>query len=117
MAKNITDSLNIALESIVIALLNDPEVNNSKLESLKRKAAREYNLGRFVRNSEIIEFIESTDILTDSDKEALRLFGWDYVCFQTQIAIDYAAYYYTEGEDPKYLESFTEYRVNPFNRD
>ncbi|MHA1976281.1 MAG: tRNA uridine(34) 5-carboxymethylaminomethyl modification radical SAM/GNAT enzyme Elp3 [Candidatus Hodarchaeales archaeon] len=74
MAQNLTDSLNIALEAIVIALINDPGVNNSKLESLKRKIAKEYNLNRFVRNSEIIEFIDSTDLLTDTDKEALRLF-------------------------------------------
>ncbi|MHA1994921.1 MAG: tRNA uridine(34) 5-carboxymethylaminomethyl modification radical SAM/GNAT enzyme Elp3 [Candidatus Hodarchaeales archaeon] len=74
MAKNLTDSLHMALESIILAIVNDPEVNNSKLESLKRKIAKEYNLNRFVRNSEIIDFIESTNILTDTDKDALRLF-------------------------------------------
>ena len=70
MAQNLID----ALEAIVIALKNDLGKNNSKLESLKRKIAKEYNLSRFIRNSEIIEFIESTDILTDAEKEALRLF-------------------------------------------
>ena len=74
MAQNLTDKLNQALEAIVVALVNDPRLKHSKLESLKRKMAKEYNLDRFVRNSEIIEFVESTDILTNSDKESLRIF-------------------------------------------
>ncbi len=74
MTQELTDPLTKALETIVNTLLSESGMKKSKLESLKRKAAKKYSLNRFVRNSELLEYIESTDLITESDKETLRLF-------------------------------------------
>ncbi len=74
MTQNLDNSLSNAIEAIVDALIKDSGLSNTKLESLKRKNAKKYNLDRFVRNSEIIKFVESSDFLNDADKDTLRLF-------------------------------------------
>ena len=74
MSSKSNSSLEEALELIVGTIVNDPNPNRSKLETLKRKIAKKYNLSRFVRNSEILEYVDSNDKLTIENKEFLRDF-------------------------------------------
>ena len=74
MSKNLTSRLEDALELLVNTILDDPNPKRSKLETLKRKIAKRYELNRFLRNSEILEFIDSNDKLTISNKDFLRNF-------------------------------------------
>ena len=56
--------LKIALKELTQELLNDPAPTPKKLETLKRNIAKQYRLKRFVRNSEILEYIFSSDHLS-----------------------------------------------------
>jgi elongator complex protein 3 len=66
--------LKIALKELTQELLNDPAPTPKKLETLKRNIAKQYRLKRFVRNSEILEYIFSSDHLSEYDKDFLRQF-------------------------------------------
>ena len=74
MSKILTPDLEEALELLVNTIINDPNPEKSKLEALKRKIAKRYELNRFLRNSEILEFVDSNDRLTIENKDFLRDF-------------------------------------------
>lgn len=63
-----------ALNNLIQSLIHDPRPTRSKLESLKRKIAKEYQLNRFVKNSEILEFIFASETLSEYEKEFLTQF-------------------------------------------
>jgi elongator complex protein 3 len=68
------NSLRKALDDLTHILINDPESNRDNLETLKRSIAKKFGLRRFLRNSEIIEHIRSSDQLNDSEKDYLVQF-------------------------------------------
>lgn len=41
--------------------------------------------------------------------------NWNYLCFEKQIAIDLAVFYYRNNRLPEKLEEFTSYKINPSN--
>jgi len=63
-----------ALNDLTRTLVNEPAPTKSKLESLKRNIAKQYGLQRFVRNSEIIEFILTSEDFTEYEKDYLTQF-------------------------------------------
>ncbi|MHA1941999.1 MAG: tRNA uridine(34) 5-carboxymethylaminomethyl modification radical SAM/GNAT enzyme Elp3 [Candidatus Hodarchaeales archaeon] len=71
MAKSPKKLLNLALQEITNIIIADPNLNTSKLETHKRKIAKKYNLNRFLRNSEILEYIDNNEGLTSKEKEFL----------------------------------------------
>ena len=68
------EPLNQALSEILSMILDEPKISRSKLEKLKREIAKKYNLDRFVRNSEILEYLTSSNELSEYDKEFLVQF-------------------------------------------
>ncbi len=66
--------LNEALDDLTQALIDETTPTRAKLETLKRKVARQYGLKRFVRNSEILEHALSLEHLTEYDKDFLAYF-------------------------------------------
>lgn len=65
------DNLINALDDLIQELINEPEPTRSKLETLKRNIAKHYQLKRFVRNSEIIEYIIASNNISEYDKDNL----------------------------------------------
>jgi len=61
----------VAIKELAIALIEDPEPSKKKLQTLKREIAKKYQLNRFLRNSEIIEHLDSMQTITSEDKEFL----------------------------------------------
>ncbi len=66
--------LDKALNELIQALMNEPAPTRAKLETLKRNIARQYRLKRFVRNSEILEYVLASKGLTEHDKDYLTQF-------------------------------------------
>lgn len=63
-----------ALNELITNILAEPKLTRSKLESQKRTIAKRYELKRFVKNSEILEFIRRLDYLSDQEKDYLSGF-------------------------------------------
>ncbi len=63
-----------ALNELTQELINEPVPTRAKLETFKRRVAKKYKLKRFVRNSEILEFIFTSEYLTEYDKDYLQQF-------------------------------------------
>ncbi|MHA1443242.1 MAG: tRNA uridine(34) 5-carboxymethylaminomethyl modification radical SAM/GNAT enzyme Elp3 [Candidatus Hodarchaeales archaeon] len=61
----------VAIEELALALIQGPDPSKKKLQTLKREIAKKYQLNRFLRNSEIIEHLDSMQTLTSDDKEFL----------------------------------------------
>ncbi|WP_455142519.1 tRNA uridine(34) 5-carboxymethylaminomethyl modification radical SAM/GNAT enzyme Elp3 [Candidatus Hodarchaeum mangrovi] len=74
MENPINKPLNQALGEIVHIILGETQISRSKLETLKREIAKKYQLNRFVRNSEILEFLTSSNELSEGDREFLIQF-------------------------------------------
>jgi len=64
----------VAIEELTFSLLKDPKSSKKKLQSLKRDIAKKYHLNRFIRNSEILEQLDSIQTLSSEDKTFLRDF-------------------------------------------
>ncbi|MFW9903046.1 MAG: tRNA uridine(34) 5-carboxymethylaminomethyl modification radical SAM/GNAT enzyme Elp3 [Candidatus Thorarchaeota archaeon] len=60
-----------ALDDLTQALITESTPTRAKLETLKRKIAKQYQLKRFVKNSEILEYILNSEGLADTIKENL----------------------------------------------
>jgi len=65
------DTLNKALDDLTQALITEPLPTRAKVETLKRKIARQYHLKRFVKNSEILNHILTMEGLTYTTKEKM----------------------------------------------
>ncbi|UCG00393.1 MAG: tRNA uridine(34) 5-carboxymethylaminomethyl modification radical SAM/GNAT enzyme Elp3 [Candidatus Heimdallarchaeota archaeon] len=65
------DTLFKALDDLTQALITDSPPTRAKLETLKRKVAKRYQLKRFVKNSEILDYILNLEGLTEKKKENL----------------------------------------------
>ncbi len=65
------DNLVNALNDLIQELVNEPDPTRSKLETLKRNIAKRYQLKRFVRNSEILEYILASDTISAYNKDYL----------------------------------------------
>jgi elongator complex protein 3 len=63
-----------ALDELTRALIYDSILTKAKLETIKRQIAKKHNLNRFIRNSEILEFIHASEHLTERKKEILTHF-------------------------------------------
>jgi elongator complex protein 3 len=63
------DHLDKALNDLAQTLISDPDVSRTKIETIKRTIAKKYRLKRFVRNSEILNFILTSDQFTEYDKD------------------------------------------------
>ncbi len=63
-----------ALDDLIQTLINDPQPTRSKLEKLKRVISKKYELNRFVRNSEILEFVTASETLSEYEKDYLTQF-------------------------------------------
>ncbi|MCK4847427.1 MAG: tRNA uridine(34) 5-carboxymethylaminomethyl modification radical SAM/GNAT enzyme Elp3 [Candidatus Heimdallarchaeota archaeon] len=61
----------VAVEELVLALIDDTNPSKKKLQVLKREMAKKYKLNRFLRNSEILEQLDSMQTLTSENKEFL----------------------------------------------
>ena len=72
MTNRLNSHMDEAFEQIVATIINNPDLSKSQLESLKRKVAKEYNLNRFLSNSEILEYINTNNNITVDKKEFLR---------------------------------------------
>ena len=72
MTKSSAIELNRALQEIINLIISEPNYDASKLENYKRKIARKYNLNRFLRNSEILAFIDNNKELTYQKKDCLK---------------------------------------------
>ncbi len=72
MANSSEQSLNLALQEIVQTIISDSSQDSFKLETQKRKIAKKYNLNRFLRNSEILEYINNNEELPVKQKEFLN---------------------------------------------
>lgn len=68
------NTLHIALNELAQALIDEPALTRAKLETLKRNIAKFYGLKRFVRNSEILEHVLTSESLTEFEKDYLRQF-------------------------------------------
>jgi elongator complex protein 3 len=66
------DILTKALDDLTQALISESAPTRAKLETLKRKIAKQYQLKRFVKNSEILNYILTSEDLSDTIKENLR---------------------------------------------
>lgn len=71
MAPSSQNLLSKALNDIAQALMDEPAPTKAGLETLKRNIARQYKLRRFVRNSEILEYILNLEHLSDNKKDFL----------------------------------------------
>jgi elongator complex protein 3 len=60
-----------ALHDLAHTLISDPDICKTKIETIKRNMAKKYGLKRFVRNSEILDYILSSDQFTEHDKDYL----------------------------------------------
>ncbi|MFX1504715.1 MAG: tRNA uridine(34) 5-carboxymethylaminomethyl modification radical SAM/GNAT enzyme Elp3 [Promethearchaeota archaeon] len=65
------DTLIKALDDLTQALITEVTPTRTKLETLKRKVAKQYQLKRFVKNSEILDYILNSEELTDTIKDNL----------------------------------------------
>lgn len=65
------DTLFKALDDLTQALITESNPTKAKLETLKRKIAKQYQLKRFVKNSEILDYILTSEGLTEKNKENL----------------------------------------------
>ena len=65
------DRLIKALDDLTQALIAESTPTRAKLETMKRKIAKKYQLKRFVKNSEILDYILTSERFTDTIKENL----------------------------------------------
>ena len=72
MTRSSKIELNRAFQEIINLIISEPNYNPSKLETYKRKIAKKYNLNRFLRNSEILAFIDNNKELTYQKKDCLK---------------------------------------------
>lgn len=68
------NKLLIALDDLIQSLIDEPAPSRAKLETLKRSIAKQYRLKRFVRNSEIIEYILTSEDFAEYEKDYLIQF-------------------------------------------
>ncbi|UCE14062.1 MAG: tRNA uridine(34) 5-carboxymethylaminomethyl modification radical SAM/GNAT enzyme Elp3, partial [Candidatus Heimdallarchaeota archaeon] len=64
-------NLQRALIEIVQSIVDEAAPSRDKLETLKRKIAKQYGLKRFIRNSEIVDFVLNSTNLAEHDKDFL----------------------------------------------
>jgi elongator complex protein 3 len=65
------DTLIQALDDLTRVLITESQPTRAKLETLKRKIAKQYHLKRFVKNSEILDYILTSKDVSHTIKEKL----------------------------------------------